>query len=391
MAVASEVLKNLDSLTDEQLESLLSSLLAEKSGREKKQEQKNKGIIFNHGVPVVCPDCGSVSIKKEGKRDGVQKYKCLEENCKRHFNSNSNTMFHRSRLSKHQWKTLLLGMVQNLTLSQIADSIDMSEKTVWQNKIKVMVMLYNMFHDQDVFVDIAECDEYSVHMSFKGKKDPSFFVFTLGRLPRHHRTRAEKIEYLQKAGLWAGLQTNPVFLEQLLSGDTYLNGTNRDSVCILTGRDRSGNMFAKPVCLGNIESKHVIEHFKDRFEPDAIMVTDSNSSYNWFAEESNIHHEKILSEKHTNGPYSLSRVNAMHSNLAKHWPDAKENLPATKYLDINLMFFWWLEKNKDLTTQQKVDELFGYLQNTPPIELTYEMLKSKNIGLDTKGLIPPFV
>ena len=39
----------------------------------------------------------------------------------------------------------------------------------------------------------------------------------------------------------------------------------------------------------------------------------------------------------------------------------KENLPATKYLDCDIMLFSWLEKNKDLTTKQMVDELYLYM------------------------------
>jgi len=89
--------------------------------------------------------------------------------------------------------------------------------------------------------------------------------------------------------------------------------------------------------------------------------------------------------------YSLARINAFHSNLSAYWPDAKENLPATKYLDINLTFFWWLEKNKDLTAQQKVDELYAYLTGKTTMELSYEQLRTKHIGLDTKGLIPDHV
>ena len=385
MAVLNEMLKNLDSLTDEELAELMSRLEVEKSGRE-----KEKGVVYDSkGGVAACPHCGSVTIVKTGKKKGKQRYKCKD--CNKCFTETSNTMLHHSRLSEAQWRGLLLGMVQNLSTEQIADSIDVSPKTVWYNSNKVMMLIYDIFHDQDTFVDIAECDEYFVHMSFKGKRDPRFFVYKLGRLPRHHRTYTEKIEYLEEAGLLEELQKNPVFLEQLLNGDTYLNGTNRDSVCILTGKDRSGNLFTKPVCLGSIEAKHVLEHFDDRFEDDAIIVTDSTNVYNQFAEDNNLQHEKILAEKHSRGAFSLARINAVHSNLSAYWPDEKENLPATKYLDINLTFFWWLEKNKDLTSQQKVDELYSYLTGKTTMELSYEQLRTKHIGLDTKGLIPDHV
>ena len=385
MAVLDEMLKNLDSLSDEELAALMSRLEVEKSGR-----QKEKGVVFDSkGRVAACPHCGSATVVKTGPKKGKQRYKCKD--CGKYFTETSNTMLHHSRLTEAQWRGLLLGMVQNISTEQIADTIGVSPKTAWYNTTKVMMLLYDIFHEQDTFIDIAECDEYFVHMSFKGKRDPRFFVYKLGRLPRHHRNYAEKVEYLKEAGLWEELQKNPVFLEQLLSGDTYLEGTNRDNVCILTGKDRSGNLFAKPVCLGSMEAGHVMEHFDDRFEEDAIMVTDSTNVYNQFAEDNNLQHEKILAEKHTKGAFSLARINALHSNLSAYWPDSKENLPATKYLDINLTFFWWLEKNKDLTPQQKVDELYAYLTGKTTMELSYEQVRTKHIGLDTKGLIPDHV
>lgn len=57
MAVLDEMLKNLDSLTDEELASLMSRLEVEKSGR-----QKEKGVVYDSkGGIAACPHCGSVS------------------------------------------------------------------------------------------------------------------------------------------------------------------------------------------------------------------------------------------------------------------------------------------------------------------------------------------
>lgn len=136
-----------------------------------------------------------------------------------------------------------------------------------------------MFTERDRFADIAEFDEYEVHMSFRGKRDSTFFVNTLGRMPRHHRSTENKIKYLQKAGLWAGLQNNPAKLEQLLYGDSYVKGTKKDSICILTGKDRSGNLLLEPTCLGSIEGRHVEQLLSDKVSSDIIMVTDGSNAY----------------------------------------------------------------------------------------------------------------
>ena len=121
---------------------------------------------------------------------------------------------------------------------------------------------------------MGEGDEYAVHLSFKGKRDPEFFVRALGRLPRQHMSYSEKLQYLERNGLLSLFDNNPDELDRLLEGTKYLPGTNRDSVCILTAKDRSGNLFIKPTCVGGITSSNVHEQFKDRFAEDSIMVTE---------------------------------------------------------------------------------------------------------------------
>lgn len=381
------LLDSLDSLTETQITELLSRLEVKRSGQKNKTDKQ--GLVTADGQIIACPHCGSVSVKKHGRKDNRQRYYCKD--CHKTFSSTARTMFYHSRLTREQWMGLLKGLVLNLSLNKIADDIGTSVKAVWYNKQKVMSLLSEMFVDQDRFTDIAECDEYSVHLSFKGKRDPSFFIYKLGRMPRHHRSIGEKIEYLQKAGLWDRLQSDQAFLNELLYGDKWLEGTNKDSVCILSGKDRSGNLYLNPVCVGSIESSHISRSFKGRFEPDAIMVTDGNNSYNWFAEYENVHHVQILSRLRVQGPYNLGRIDAIHSKMSAYWPVARENLPSTKYLDLNVMLFWWLEKNRDLTTKQQVEELYAYISERGTFSITYEKLKNRSLQLDTKGIIPAFI
>lgn len=92
-----------------------------------------------------------------------------------------------------------------------------------------------LYGKQDNFVDIAECDEYYVPVSFKGKRATDFFSNTLDRMPRHHMTYEEKIEWLLKNGFFDKLQNDSERLEYLLgSGDEYLRGISRHQTCILT-------------------------------------------------------------------------------------------------------------------------------------------------------------
>ena len=387
MADLSVFTKHLGSLTDDELSELLSRLEIEKSRRE--QPEDIKGLTVKDGNVQACPQCGSVSIKKHDKRNGKQRYRCKD--CGKTFTETSNTMLYRSKLTKEQWEKLVKGIVQHLTLSQIAEEVGLSPSGVWYNRQKILDCMKSMFTEQDRFADIAEFDEYEVHMSFRGKRDPDFFVNTLGRMPRHHRSKEEKIEYLQKAGLWAELQQNPERLEQLLYGNSFVKGTKKDSVCILTGKDRSGNLLLEPTCLGSIESKHVEQALSDKVSSDIIMVTDGSNAYKWFAELRNIQHEQIPSSQHSRGPFSLAHINAIHSKLSAYWPKNPQRLPATKYLDLNLLLFWWIEKNGHLTSPQQAEELFSYIENRLLCTSSYQNLQRRALPLDTKGLIPRFV
>lgn len=132
---------------------------------------------------------------------------------------------------------------------------------------------------QDKFIDIAERDEYYTTLSFKGKRAPSFFINTLKRMPRHHRTYEEKVKHLMENGFWAKLQADPERLAMLLgSTDSYLRGISNNQTCILTCKDRNENLYVNPVSIGRLETADVKKHLSGGFAPDAIMVTDSHTS-----------------------------------------------------------------------------------------------------------------
>ena len=227
-------------------------------------------------------------------------------------------------------------------------------------------------------------------VSFKGKRDPAFFIYTLGRMPRHHMTYEEKVYYLKKHGFWDELQKDPVHLEALLSsGNTYKRGISNDQTCILTCKDRNGNLFITPACVGRLETADVIKSLQGRFASDAILVTDSHSAYSGFAESEHIQLEQIEADKHSKGAYNLGRINALHSSLSAYYPKSAERAPATKYLDLSLMLFWWLEKNGQLSSADKVDKLYELISDEINISGTdYKSITSRELTLNTKGLFP---
>lgn len=113
MADLSIFTKHLGSLTDDEINELLSRLEIEKSRRE--QPEDIKGLTVKDGNVLACPNCGSVSISKHDKRKGKQRYHCKD--CGKTFTETSNTMLYHSKLTIEQWKKIIKGMIQHLTLS----------------------------------------------------------------------------------------------------------------------------------------------------------------------------------------------------------------------------------------------------------------------------------
>lgn len=375
-----EMLGSIDSLSEEQIHELLSRLEVKqsKNKQEKLKADKTSGTI--------CVHCGSSKIKKHGFKSGRQRYYCKD--CNKTFTISTNSILYRSRLTPAQWKELCRGMVENLSLQKIAYNMDISTPAVWYNKQKICNMLLDLYGKQDSFIDIAECDEYYPRLSFKGKRDPEFFINTLGRMPRHYRTKEQTIEYLKKYGLWDKLKDNPAYIQELIGkAKARPRGISNEKVCVLTCRDRSGNLYASPICLGHPEMKDIQKHLTGRFAKDAILVTDSLTSYPQFAKKERIQLVKIESGKHAKGAYNLSRINALHSRLSDYCPKAEVNSLATKYIDLELIFFWWLEKHSNLTTPEKVEKLYNLIMQNKN-ETTYEELTNRPLTLNTKGLIP---
>lgn len=112
----------------------------------------------------------------------------------------------------------------------------------------------------------------------------------------------------------------------------------------------------------------------------------------YLAELGNIEYKQINADKHSEGPFSLAGVNALHSQLNRYWPQGSGKLPATKYIDLYTMFFWWLQKRSNLTTEQKVDELYSYIVNqtgdsiSNEQHISYGELNSRQLPIDTKGI-----
>jgi len=165
-------------------------------------------------------------------------------------------------------------------------------------------------------------------------------------------------------------------------------------VCILTAIDRANNIYIEPVSAGTATAKDVYSRFTDRISKEAIIITDGHRSYRDYIKKEKISHVTVNGGTYVNGAFSLSRVNGLHSSMERFF-QCHEYKPATKYLDLYLMMFWWLQKNKEQSLNtlgsQLYDIMTGHIDYEARAKMTKVRIKdlvSRELPIDTKGFYP---
>lgn len=70
-----EILTDIDKLSDEQVNQLMAALEVKRAGGQTTKDS----IKENDEIPLACPHCGSISLKRHGKAGGRQRYRCKKD------------------------------------------------------------------------------------------------------------------------------------------------------------------------------------------------------------------------------------------------------------------------------------------------------------------------
>lgn len=161
-----------------------------------------------------CLHCGSVAIKKHGTtKGGVQRYICKD--CGKTFAENYGLITHYTHLAEWQWQEAIRATVTGDSLTTLAKNIGTSTSTAWTCRMKIYQTIQNIYCEHDKCDGLIEADGKYLRVSFKGCKDKDWFIDKLGRLPRHHRSRAERIDYIGDS--YKKLFTeNPTLLKEMI-------------------------------------------------------------------------------------------------------------------------------------------------------------------------------
>ncbi len=386
---------------------------------------KNRGINPDT-KKVVCPHCGSTNTVGNGSKKGRSRYLCRD--CQKSFGDTIGTVMYRSKLPIETWKKLIEKTLNGSTIREIVRDLHISSNTALYNRHRICSVLMQLVNNTDDFPSIAEGDEYYLPLSFKGEKDPSFFIEKLGRMPYLHCSREERYEYM-KNYLDSDLPTAIKIVDKLEEDEKECNeelkqfftdkevkypyllslalnkmekpkvfevlktldeqqkkkrGISNQQVCILSCVDKHSNHFLKPVCVGRIEPRHIEDNLVPHLTNETILVTDSHRAYKTVANRHKIPLRQIPSGKHKSNGFSLGHINGYHSNISRFFKKYRE--VASKYVDLYLALFYWKEKHKDFETEQQNTEILNLLSRQADRTYIHDF-KFKSMPFDMKGIL----
>lgn len=267
-----EMLQSTESMTDRELQQLITKAIKEKGTREpyKKQlsiinniniEEHLKQMDMGHS----CPKCGSTLIVSDGRREnGVQRLRC--QDCGHRFTYFTGTILEKTKYSWDAWIEVIHLMLHNASVQMIKENLEadyllfgITKQTIlnWQNKtIEACRAL-----GKPTISGVVECDETVFHEAQKGSrelKDPIHPKET--RKPRKRKT-ASKLGSL---------------------GPEWNN--------VMCAVDHSGHVVAKYVGVGAAKATDFNAYIAPHLSGVSYLCSDANGLYDKWCKRNNILH-----------------------------------------------------------------------------------------------------
>lgn len=222
-----------------------------------------------------CPHCAHERLYRQGRANGLQRYRCL--GCHKTFNALTRTPLARLR-QKSKWLNYLKAVLESLTVRAAAQNVGVHRTTSFRWRHRFLAWVKEDRPDR--LHGITEADETYILESMKGARK-------LSRPPRKRGGPADQ------------------------------RGTSIAQVCVLVARDRTGQTVDFVTGRGPVSKAQLRECLSPVLDPDALLVSDANASYHYFAQEQGLTHEAVTVSRgvRVRGAYHVQNVNAYHSRL----------------------------------------------------------------------------
>lgn len=247
-----------------------------------------------NNLEIKCPSCGLTFFKKNGHKNGTQRYLC--KNCNKSFSITTNTILNHSRIKYWQLKEFIKCLLDIKPVSEISQHVKMSKTQIYYLEIKLFKALENVYNSVKL-KGIVQADEKYFRISFKGTKHEK-----MPRKTRHSGSQDLKV------------------------------GINKELACVVVAIDENDNIIIEVVGNGPASTEMLEKGLGGKIEKGSILVTDSKSSYIKFAKNNNLILKQIPDgEYNVEEIYNLSEVNELILELENYITYMKKEV-STKHL-----------------------------------------------------------
>lgn len=263
-----------------------------------------------------CPNNTNHNIKKNGTKNGVQRYWCHD--CKQSFSITNKSIINHSSLSYNQLKMILKCMYNFKSIKEMALEVGISETSVYEIEIKIFDA-FEYSQKNIILKDVIQVDEKYFRTSFKGyKKD---------NMPRPSR-------YNGVSNLTSGI--------------------SKDQVCVIVATDSYDNLIIKVVGNGAVSTNMIELALKGKVQSGSVLVTDSKSSYQKFAKDNNLILKQIPTNKHKIDNYTVNDVNEIMTEI-ENYQRLKRGL-SSRHLQHHMNFIQYRKKIKYTIEYLEINE-----------------------------------
>lgn len=226
---------------------------------------------------VTCPNNNNHLIKKNGHKNGTQRYLCLE--CNKSFSITSNTILNSSTLNYDKIIKILKGFYDLKPIRNIAIEANISTTSLFELQMKIYEALDSINNNK--LSGIVQIDEMYINVNFKGTKKAN--------MPRKSKKNGKSFKTA---------------------------GTGNDYICVIAAIDNYDNIILETSGVGSANTNQISKVLNNRIESSATLITDGKSSYTKFAKENKLKLIQIPFRKHQKDGYHINDVNELMSEIS---------------------------------------------------------------------------
>jgi len=294
---------------------------------EKLKEIKEKVEAEKEAAPVACLGCSSVSVVRNGKRNGRQAYLCKD--CGKSFVETATSAIAHSHSSPTVWKQVIRDTVEGVSIDKTALALNLAHSTVFNMRHKILYCLEQSILAAPAQLDgVWETDETYVLESVKGRKIPEDYH----RRPRKHGAKASKA------------------------------GISNEYICLCASVGSDNKCTASAVNRATPSKAEIEQVFRGKVADDTVILCDGNKNYDVLEDRCTVAHVK-----------RPNKVNGFHGLIKERIRAARG--VATAYLTRYAALFSEIYGNQNAL----VDKIFERMTSRDGSFSAIDIVKTHNL------------